>query len=117
MKLCHVAILLGIWSGNSFGTFILNFQSKDKLSTEEWAEYLGNVPAMKEITTCWWEKVNHFARDFTQVWQYCKQRSESDQRIKCSQNYHRGTSSTLNRHINFYAWIDGKTEINLPRLG
>ena len=113
MKLRHVAFILVIWSGNSFGTFILKFQSNGKLSTDEWAEYLGKVPAMEEITSCWWEKVMHFARDFTQVWGYCKQMSENNQRIKCAQNYHRGTSSTLNRHITVYAWLDGKIEVNL----
>ena len=111
MKSCVIILLLLMWACIISGTFILNFQSTNELSTEEWAEYTGKIPPMDEFTSCLWEKLRRFATDYTAVWGYCKQKSQNDQSIKCTQFYHRGTPLTLNRHINVYGWLDGKTEV------
>ena len=93
------------------GTFILSFQSNGSLSTDEWAQYLDNIPPMKEFTSCWWENLRYFATDYTAVWGYCQQKSKTDELIKCTQFYHRGNPLTLNRHVNIFGWLDGKTEV------
>ena len=102
-----------MWSCTISGTFILDFQSSGNLSTEEWAEFTDKIPPMNEFTSCLWEKLRKFASDYTAVWGYCKQKSNTDQSIKCTQFYHRGTPLTLNRHINVYGWLDGKTEVTV----
>ena len=96
-----------------FGTFTLNFQSHQDLSTDEWAEHLGTIPLMEEFTSCFWEKLRHFATDYTAVWGYCKQKSTNGASIKCTQFYHRGSPLTVNRHINIYGWLDGTTEVTV----
>ena len=106
-------LLLVFMFGNGHGSFTLSFQSKGELSTNEWAEYRKKIPPMKEFTACFWEKLRYFATDYTAVWGYCKQKSKTDQSIKCTQFYHRGTPSTMNRHINVYGWLDGKTEVTV----
>jgi len=68
---------------------------------------------MKEFTSCWWENLRYFATDYTAVWGYCKQKSKSDQRIKCTQFYHRGNPLTFNRHISVTGWLDGKSEVTV----
>jgi hypothetical protein len=113
MRILHFLLLLTLSFNDSFATFILSFQSKGKLSTEEWAQYLGNIPTMKEFTSCFWEKLRYFATDYTAVWGYCKQKSVNDKSIKCTQFYHRGTHLTINRHINIYGWLDGNSEVTV----
>ena len=113
MRTLWVLVLLSIILKTQPKSFIIDFQSNGRLSTEEWAEYLPGVPLMREFTSCFWEKLRYFATDYTAVWGYCKQKSSRDQSIKCTQFYHRGTPSTANRHVNVYGWIDGKIEITV----
>ena len=93
-----------------FGKFIVSFQSKGELSTNEWAKYTGKIPPMKEFTSCHWEKIRYFASDYTAVWGYCQKASKEGQGIDCTQFYHRGDPLTMNRHIKVYGWIGGKTQ-------
>ena len=81
---------------------------------DEWAEYKDKIPTMNEFTSCLWEKLRYFATDYTAVWGYCHQKSVTDESIKCTQFYHRGTPQTLNRHINVYGWLDGTWEVTVP---
>ena len=106
-------LLFFMWSECSLASFIISFQSRNNLSTDEWAEYLDEIPSMNEFTSCWWEKLRFFATDLSAVWGYCKQKSKTDQGIKCTQFYHRGIKSTLNRHIYMYGWLDGKSEVRV----
>ena len=107
--------LLLYMSSACLGSFIMSFQSgnKDKMSTDQWAEYTERIPPMQQFTSCFWEKLRYFATDYTNVWGYCKEKSKNDKSVKCTQFYHRGTKSTRNRHINIYGWIDGKTEVTV----
>lgn len=100
-----------------FGTFVLDFQSNGELSTDEWAEYNNNIPAMAEFTSCFWEKLRYFATDYTAVWGYCSQKSVNNDGMKCTQFYHRGNPLTANRHINVYGWIDGRFEVTVEIPG
>ena len=98
---------------HSRGTFIVSFQSNGRLSTEEWVEYKEKLPIMREFTACHWERLMYFATDYTAVWGYCKQSFKNDTSIKCTQFYHRGDPSTMNRQIKVYGWIGGKTETSV----
>ena len=113
MRTYQLILLVSFASTYCLGSFILNFQSDGNLSTDEWAEYLGNVPSMEQFTSCFWEKLRYFAKDYTSVWGYCKQKSANDTSIKCTQFYHRGSPLTVNRHINIYGWLDGQTEVTV----
>ena len=97
----------------SSGTFIVSFQSNGTLSTKEWVEYKDKLPIMREFTACHWERLMYFATDYTAVWGYCKQSSKNDTSIKCTQFYHRGDPSTMNRQIKVYGWIGGKKETSV----
>ena len=109
----HNLLLLLFVQNNCIGSFILSFQSSGELSTDEWAEYRDEIPTTKEFTACFWEKLRYFATDYTAVWGYCRQKSETDQSIKCIQFYHRGNPLTFHRHIKIYGWLDGKTEVTV----
>ena len=98
----------------SNGTFIMSFQSKEsELSTEVWAEYKEKIPPLKEFTSCYWEKLDSFATDYTAVWGHCKQKSSSDSTIKCTQFYHRGNSALRDQKIIAYGWLNGQTQVGV----
>ena len=98
-------------------SFIMSFQSKDnELSTEVWAEYVEKIPVMKEFTSCLWEKLEHFATDYTSVWGHCKEKLNGGSTIKCTQFYHRGNAAFRDQKIILYGWLAGQfqVEVEIP---
>ena len=44
-------------------SFIMSFQTSTKfgnISTEEWAEFTGNIPDIEEFSACQWEMMRYF---------------------------------------------------------
>ena len=60
-------------NGSSASSFYLSFQRLRNLSTDEWAEYKGNMPDLKEFSICHWDKLKSFNDQINNVWSYCFQ--------------------------------------------
>ena len=53
-------------------TFIASFQSSGKWTADEYLEYNGNIPALREFTSCHWEKAKFFSEKESLIWSYCQ---------------------------------------------
>ena len=53
---------------NSESSFMISFQTSDKDTTEEWAEYKEKMPSLKEFTICTWFKMQYFTEDRSCLW-------------------------------------------------
>ena len=52
-------------------SFMISFQTSKTPTTEEWAEYKGKMPSLKEFTVCTWFNVKFFQDDISSAWSYC----------------------------------------------
>ena len=72
-------------------SFIMSFQMSTKfgnISTEEWAEFTGNIPDIEEFSVCQWEMMRYFNEIEQHIWSYCTEVVKDD--MQCIQFYHGG---------------------------
>ena len=82
-------------------SFIMSFQTSTKfgkISTEEWAEFTGNIPDIEEFSVCQWEMMKYFNER-----SYCTEVVKDN--MQCIQFYHEGLGSSLNRHLRTTIWM------------
>ena len=68
-------------------TFIASFQSSGKWTPDEYLEYTGNIPDLKEFTSCHWEKAKFFSEKMSAIWTYCQHFTDHDKILRCIQIY------------------------------
>ena len=100
-----VSLSHGISTGKSFEML---FQSSSQWSSNEMAEFKGQIPTLTEFTICHWEKLAYFAERNNNIWSYCYQNSKEQAKINCIQLYSMGDISSYNRNIVYALWIDTK---------
>ena len=67
--------------------FIASFQSSGQWIPDEYLEYSGNVPALKEFTSCHWERARFFSEKMSAIWTYCHHFTDHDKILRCIQIY------------------------------
>ena len=70
---------------NAKTSFEAVFQNSNIWSAQEWLEYQGNIPELKEFTACHWEKLQYFALRSNTIWAYCAVRSKAKKKLSCIQ--------------------------------
>ena len=113
MDITYVAVdiyflLRIVWATTT--SFYVPFQSSGKWSKDEWIEYQGDIPALKELTECHWEKLTYFPEGYTTIWSYCSSRTKTLTGLKCVGVLNYGIYSEANRNINIAALFEGWTE-------
>ena len=95
--------------------FIVSFSNPRNWSKEEWVEFTGNIPSLKEFTTCHWEKLMYFPENFTPVWSFCVQMSVENKDIKCVGVFSKAIHYSANRDIIFGGWFQlwGNTTLRI----
>ena len=76
--------------------FKVSFQYDGSWSSDEWVEYRGNIPKLKEFTVCHWERLHYISTSDTQAWSYCIILSEHNAPFKCIGVYSTGVRSSAN---------------------
>ena len=97
-------IVLGTSSKFVNASFSISFQSSRKISINEWAEFKGDMPHLKEITLCHWNRLDYFSDDVSSIWSYCTQQT-SNSTIMCIQMEYKAILSRANRHMKLILWI------------
>ena len=85
-------------------SFYISFQTSRGLSTEEWAEYTGDMPELKEVSVCNWDRPTSFNDHVNHIWGYCSKKSEMKS-IDCFDLSIRLLSSTANRHLEVITYL------------
>ena len=85
-------------------SFMISFQTSAKPTTEEWAEYKGKMPSLKEFTACTWFKVKFFQDDLSSLWSYCFL-TNANTKIECFQLEFSPSLSSGNRNIQIRGWV------------
>ena len=81
-------ILVGtIFNSKINGTFIASFQSTGEWSPNEYLEYTGSIPVLKEFTSCHWERTQAFSEKMNTIWAYCQHFSNDDWYLRCIEIY------------------------------
>ena len=93
----------------SHKTFVATFQSEIDWvigpSTDEWIEFLPDIPPIKEFTACHWMKTKYFNRDVSvNLWSYCTV-DTIDDTMKCLQIFFRNIQKSANRDLLVQAWV------------
>ena len=101
--LYSLSIFLGFIDIND-ASFIIAFQSSGRVSTEEWAEYKGDMPRVKDLSICHWDRIQYFNDDVSSVWSYCTQEASTSKMI-CVQMEYKSILSRANRHMKLNLWI------------
>ena len=91
--------------GSTTSSFYISFQRSKNLSTEEWAEYKGDMPELKEFTACHWDKPTSFNDQINTIWGYCVKVNNSE-KIDCFQLLLSLDPSTANRQAEIYSTVD-----------
>ena len=52
-------------------SFEIKFQTSGDWSKDQYVEYQGNIPQLKEFTSCHWEKLWYFSAVSNFIWAYC----------------------------------------------
>ena len=116
MKIIHFHILIEyiLIRGGLFFRYVLSspsfemgFQASGIWSSNEWAEFVGPIPALNEFTSCHWEKLAYFATKSSHVWSYCYQNENKRNDMKCIQLYSTGDIDSYNQNVVYALWIIG----------
>ena len=86
-------------------SFEITFQSSGKWSANEWVEFRGYIPPLKEFTTCHWEKLSFFGTKSSHIWSYCFVQSRNETGISCVQLYSQGDVKSSFRNIVYSLWV------------
>ena len=86
-------------------SFYISFQRSKNLSTEEWAEFKGDMPDLKEFTVCHWEKLSSFNDQINTIWGYCF-KNKGMEEIDCFQLMSSLIPSTANRQTEIHSTFD-----------
>ena len=89
--------------------FIASFSDPKHWTKEEWIEFTGDMPNLKEFTVCHWERRMFFPEHYTPVWSFCAALTNNAKDLKCTGGYSRGIYSTANRDIVFGGLFEGWT--------
>ena len=85
---------------------ILRFQldnPSNNYSTEEWAEFKGEIPHLNSFTACHWEKIRFFSVRDTVIWSFCYKTKDVESDHHCTQFWHNTHAESGGRHV----WING----------
>ena len=85
-------------------SFYLSFQTSRGLSTEEWAEYTGDMPELTAVSVCHWDRPTSFNDQVNQIWGYCFKTSEMKS-IDCFDLLIRLLSSSANRQLEVLSYL------------
>lgn len=88
-------------------TFSATFSDPESWSREEFVEFKGIIPELKEFTSCHWQKDLYFPEDFSPIWEFCSSDKMNNDGYKCVGVYTTAWVSTANRHIRFGVWFEG----------
>ena len=91
-------------NGSSASSFFLSFQRSRNVTTNEWAEYKGDMPVLKEFSVCHWDRVKYFNDQINTIWSYCF-KTKQIELIDCFQLHISLIHSTANRHVRIDAHI------------
>ena len=85
-------------------SFYVSFQRSRALSTEEWIEYKGKMPDLKEFSVCHWDRPTSFNDNANTIWGYCFKNSKIE-KINCFDLAIRLQKSSANRHLEVLSYI------------
>ena len=71
--ICHLLYFFATFINFVDASFTITFQSSGRISTEEWAEYKGDMPHAKNLSICHWDRLEYFNDDVSSLWSYCTQ--------------------------------------------
>ena len=100
-------------------SFVVSFQSEFNgaipPSTDEWIEFLNEIPSSKEFTACHWLKPKYFNRDISiTLWSYCT--IDTDNVRQCLQISLQNKRDSANRDLVARAWIPLKEGLRLSKM-
>ena len=102
-------------------SYRVDLQSSGIWSKDETIIFNGQIPNLKELTSCHWERNTYFAKDITNVWSYCFSESIGEENKKCIQLHHQGDRWVANRDVifsgYFYGWTATPININFEVKG
>ena len=93
-------------------SFKIQFQQSGYWSADEWLEYNGKIPQLREFTSCHWEKLRYFARKASQIWSYCYIPSEDKTQFNCIQLASSGDLYSANRDAKYSLYFHGINNVN-----
>ena len=88
------------WSSSVPASFMVAFQSTGSvgsISTDEWAEFQGNISRLHELTVCHWEFLKFFNTNENNIWSYCFKERNTSAAVQCLQFWYNADPATGNR--------------------
>ena len=103
-------------NAESLQSFSISFSKPKNWSKEEFVEFKGVIPELKEFTSCHWQKDMYFPEGFSPIWNFCSAETKDNDGFKCFGAYTKGIVSTANRHIQFGGWFEGWPNENMDMV-
>ena len=108
-----VFVLCSVGNGKCESTesFVVSFQEGikniDYHVDNQWMEYTGEIPSIKDFTACHWMNIRYFSKELMPIWSYCMIRDEKERNdTDCLQISFIPVPESANRNV--------KTQIFLP---
>ena len=108
-----VFVLCSVGNGKceSEESFVVSFQEGikniDYHVDNQWMEYTGEIPSIKDFTACHWMNIRYFSKELMPIWSYCMIRDEKERNdTDCLQISFIPVPESANRNV--------KTQIFLP---
>ena len=102
--ICYLSYFFATFINFIDASFTITFQSSGRISTDEWAEYQGDMPHAKNLSICHWDRLEYFNDDVSSLWSYCTQET-SHSKMMCVQMEYKSILSKANRHMKLNLWI------------
>ena len=88
-------------------SFEIRLQESGNWSANEWIEFRGDIPRLKEFTSCHWEKRRYFSRRSDTIWAYCAIPIQRKHEFNCIQLSSERDLVSANRDVLYFLYSHG----------
>ena len=88
-------------------SFQVRLQNSGQWSPNEWIEFNGTIPSLREFTSCHWEMLKYFSRRCSLIWAYCSIPLQNKTQFNCIQLLSRPDILSANKDVLYSLYSHG----------
>ena len=94
-------------------SFFVTYSDPNEWSKDQFVEFIGDIPELKELSSCHWQKDKFFAERFSPIWEFCSEETTNHSGFQCVGVNTKGLVSSANRHVRFESWLEHSLPISI----
>ena len=111
-------VLMFLMNSAALKSKMLRFQlgNHETYSTEEWAEFKGDIPHLNSFTACHWERLRFFSSRQSCQWSFCYKKKDGESSLYCIQLWYSRDVQSGGRYVRIAGGFPDKSNGGILKL-